>query len=185
MAKPYESGLAGYVHAKADILLIALAGQVEILQAADVEESAREMLLDELCTAIDMGMRMLASATDSPGNRHHRDLIMDEGRRGYRKVVEEWDVHSRVLSLELRTEGEVVADFLKELAPLLEGPRSPNRTLIHELVRSTNRRHPTIRQVGDLVESVSMGEIEWAGFTDRAKAVLEQHGKSSSDVSAD
>ena len=164
--------LHSYCKDKADLVLISLARQADLLRDPNVLDAAiREDVLDQLHAAIIMTTRVLAVASKTNLTDADARVIFRDGLRGYQQLAIERGVPSRVLDRDLRTGEEKFADFAKELAPLLEGPRS-NRTVIHQLLLAAPIEDRRVRRIADLTESLTMGTLTWPDYVSEVRPIL-------------
>jgi len=119
--------------------------------------------------------KLMAFSTGAKWNVNDGRSIQQEGYEGYQEVAVKYGILDQT---DHQKEICRIATFVDELEFLRKGDYSPNRTMIHELLSRTTLRHKFIDEVSDLIEQVTMGELEWPLFQrlikDRIKRVKEQ-----------
>jgi hypothetical protein len=101
---------------------------------------------------------------EAPWATTDRDLIIEKGYEGYEELAVKYGVLQKTTR---QRDEENYLEFMKRLRVLLKGPRSPNRTELHELIRMhpKSSQHKTIQAISDSLEEVTMGRLDWDTFT--------------------
>lgn len=150
--------------------------ELRLQNEAAPNQAIMNMLYD-LYPALNDGTKILAFSCGAVWSKQHPELIFNEGYPGFEKVASEYGIldETNPTEQEWRPLAEELNTFLSEIKTLLDGPRSPSRTLIHQRISSSRLRSPVIEQIDQLVDSVTMGETDWESFTLRAKQIIEEH----------
>ncbi len=128
-------------------------------------EEIDESLGISLSYAIDV-LALLCGATF---DRQDVDLVRLEGKRGFDQLLVKYrdpDLYTA------NRRYHHVAPFAAEARRLLDGDRSPNRTLMHELLEKMRFDAPAIERMKQLTEKVTMGQLEWSEYVAQAREVL-------------
>lgn len=169
-AFPYN--MSGWCTEKSDCVVSHLARFVDELRQNDtLTESQKDDLCFHLYAALHDATKMMAFSCGANWSAGSPDLVIQEGYAGYEKVAVKYGLLEET---SLSKQAKRRRTFLSELDSLLNGPRYPGRTLIHEKLASCGERGPIIEHLSQLAEGVTMGETDWDEFVVQAKPLLEQ-----------
>lgn len=161
--------MSGWCEEKATHVVEGLARLVDYLRDRDeidceaVEVALGAVLLD--------ATKILSFASGGDWSLEDRDTIMDRGYEGYEDVAVKYGVLQ-----ETRGQRHIreVKEFAQQFRSLIEGPRAPNRTMLHELLARTRIDDPLVAKLVDLTEQVTMGKIDWLTFQSAALSILDR-----------
>jgi|GEM_PF-2476904 hypothetical protein len=149
---------------KMSSVVLALARIAEVGSDQTVaSEATSQAIRDELCSALYDATKMLAFSCGAQWEPSDRDMILENGVLGYQELQARYG--QRAFSL---------VDFINRFRELLAGERSPNRTLMHDLLSRASFEEPLLRTLEDELDRVTMGEADWEEFVPRALGILEQ-----------
>lgn len=148
--------------------LVDIARKDEEDQSLGISEKLEERL-SILSSALWDATKIMAFACGADWQPSHRDLVFEKGFEGYEELAVSYGV---LRETSKRRRIRRIHEFVAEYKPLLEGPVSPNRTLIHELLYRCEVSHPLLEQIADLTENVTMGEMEWKVYIEEARTLL-------------
>lgn len=171
--------MAPWLEEKADDAVCSLGRAIDAVRA--ISESTPEAseqlesLLDSLWGAAVQTTKIHSFAVGSHWAREDAKAVFDSGFQGYLDVGRRWGTFGRCTgSLPVQRRELATHEFASELDELIKGERSPNRTRIHELIRHARSNGLQVEKFEDLVESVTMGRVEWPEFQVLAASELER-----------
>jgi len=134
-----------------------------------------EMLEAEIGAILGDATKILSFAAGADWSLADPDTIMRSGYEGYEEIAVKYGVlHETTGQRRLREVEEKVKEFEPRFRELVEGPRVPGRTMLHELLARTTIKNPQVTGLADLTEQVTMGEIEWEEFQRSAALLLDR-----------
>ncbi len=122
-----------------------------------------------LGTSLSYAINVLALLCGATFERQDVDLVRLEGKRGFDQLLVKYrdpdlfKANRRYYHL---------TPFAAEARRFLDGDRSPNRTLMHELLEGMRFDAPVIERLKQLTEKVTMGQLEWIEYVTQAREVL-------------
>ncbi|NJO83858.1 MAG: hypothetical protein HC828_14395 [Blastochloris sp.] len=124
-----------------------------------------------LYSAIHDATKLLSFGCGATWSFEDPELIYRDGREGYNTVLSKYGL---LKGQKIKGTQQQVRDFIERLEELLQGERVPNRTLIHELIQSSQLKRTHVDKIESLIENVTMDDLEWDDFVVLAKAELVQ-----------
>ena len=171
---PYNINMAPWCNEKAEFSLVSIVRAIDkIRETKELEEETKESILSELSTAVFNISKLLSFSCGAHWDTSDPDIIFIEGYTGLEKVMVKYGMLEE--TTEDRKPKEIkrsLPDFqalLVNLQTLLEGPRNPNRTLLHEFLVKIEFKHPLLDEIKESLEQVTMGEIEWSSFVEKTE----------------
>jgi len=146
-----------------------LAKIVDVLK----NDSSQDDIKDHLAYALNDATKIWAYFYDAlsewkPGDP---ERIMDRGSEGIEELAVFYGaLKETALSKEIRESREA----LSKIREYIQGPRSPNRTLIHDVLSPLDHKKPWIDKVESLTMTVSMGEKEWSDYIEEIPPLLDE-----------
>ena len=166
---------------KADVVVINLAYQVDQLRA--IESASGESNKDMhryISNALFDATKLLSYFCEVEWSVQDHELILEKGYEGYEELAVRCKLIEKTSRLKeeecLQRKQDKFARFVCQLREYLNGPRSPNRTLIHELLDQNpeTNNNPIVKRISDLIWEVTMGNAEWEDFVEETEALLDE-----------
>lgn len=101
-------------------------------------------------------------------------LIFQKGMAGYEEVANKFNI---LHDTEAKRRIRIITrqkDILNQILKCLEGSRSQNRTLIHDLLLQIKTKNPIFTEICYLTEMVTNGEISWQEYVGHAKQKIDK-----------
>lgn len=178
----FKHNMAAWCEEKSEYVIIGLARIVDLVKSQkDLPPEFQEELQSFLSPILWDVTKIFAFSCGAEWSTADSGLIFDNGYAGYEELAVKYGLldetseskRMREISLKKRE----LSLFLNKFFELLEGDKSPNRTLIHELLASCKIKHVMITQLSNLIEQVTMGELTWEKFIPSAKSLLNELAK--------
>lgn len=167
---PYN--MAAWCNEKAEHSLASIAHTVDQVRPnGELGKKAKESILSELSYAVWDASKLLAFSCGAIWEVSDSDIIFTEGYAGLEKVMVRYGLLQETTEDKKQKHN---AQFLSRLQILLEGQRDPNRTLLHEHLAGTDIKHAILDDIANLLEKVTMGEMEWVFFVEKAKELAKR-----------
>ena len=172
----FPHNMAAWCNEKAEHSLASLARTLEqVREVREMSQTMKDSLLQELWFAVSDTSKLLAFSCGAEWDPSDADTVFEQGYLGLERVMVRYGMLQETSQDRQRKRLE---QFLSRLETLLEGPRAPNRTMIHEALAGTPLQHPLLDEFGSLIESVSMGEMQWDAFVPLARDLVRRLGAS-------
>jgi hypothetical protein len=132
-----------------------------VVQSTTLDAQTKEQLEIFLGGALYDISKLMSFSVGSEWSVPDARDIQNNGFEGYHRIAAKYGIidASPGESPQARLE-----TFCDSLSRLLSGTRSPNRTLVHELLSQTTLDHPIVEQTTRLIELVTMGQMQWPEF---------------------
>lgn len=183
----FQHDMAPWCVEKASTVVRELARIAELVNAQEsVSEELREEMLLSLYPALWDATKILAFSCGTDWNPTDRDVLLKGGELAFEELQVKYGL-LRETSAQKRDQKRIcdIEEFISAFRELLSGDRSPNRTLMHELISRTCIKEPLIDALGEKLDRVTMGIVEWPTFVSKAQTILaELEHKTKDDGSA-
>ena len=166
----FQHNMAPWCIEKASGVVRELASIAELVNNQQtISEELRGEMMSSLYPALWDATKMLAFSCGAEWNTSDIETLL----KGREAAFEELQVKYGLLR-ETRAQKEVrdVKEFISSCQELLCGDKSPNRTLMHGLISCTRINDPLVQTLGDRLEQVTMGVVEWPVFVLQAQGIL-------------
>ncbi len=164
--------MAAWCHEKAEHSLASIARALDEARSLVVRDGVeKEILLMNFSFAIWDASKLLAFSCGADWNPSDPEIIFEQGYAGFEKVLVRYGLLDETSEDKQRKLRE---NFIHQLEILLDGDRTPNRTLLHELIAKKDLRHPKLDRLSDMLEKVTMGEMAWAVFVENGRAYVKE-----------
>jgi hypothetical protein len=171
----FKHNMATWCEEKSENVIIGLARIVDLIKSQkDLPSEFQEDLDSFLSPILWDATKIFAFSCGAEWSTEDRGLIFDNGYAGYEELAVKYGLLDETSESKKKRE---VSLFLNKFYELLEGEKSLNRTLIHELLASCKIKHIMITQLSNLIEQVTMGELSWEKFILSAKKRLNELAK--------
>lgn len=167
---PYD--MSSWCSEKSENIVTEVARIFDLLtKQNDLPNAFREDLIYALnCISWD-STKLLAFSNGKEWMPKDSYLINEKGYDGYEAVAVKYNL------LEETTrdkEKKQLRLFVNKFNNYLYGMRAPNRTFIHELLLGCKINHSIISELTDLTEKVTMGELTWDSYVEKARLRLKR-----------
>lgn len=99
------------------------------------------------------------------------ETLLSKGTVGYEELSAKYGlIEETKVARQLRLASEVYSN----IRLLLDGPRSPNRTLINEQLDMLIAQDKYAVRLSALLDKVNLGEVVWGAFQQKASEILDQ-----------
>lgn len=167
---PYD--MAPWCIQKMSRVVEELARIVEIVNDKEsITEEIREEMLFSLYPAIYDATKMLSFSCGAEWSHTDRDILLKGGDLAFEELQVKYGLIDETQDKDRKRINDI-NEFISVCRGFLQENRSPNRTFIHELLGRTRIKEPLIDCLGDKLERVTMGEIEWSEFVSKALVLL-------------
>ena len=129
----------------------------------DMSQEVREEMSARVYSALFDATKILSFSCGATWNWEDGRSTAENGLAGFANLKDAYNLSGRSAYLELQR------SFLSSIRELVTGPRSPNRTLLHELLeeKRSDCRDYCYRLL-DALEKVTMGQTTWQRFQEEA-----------------
>lgn len=161
---------------KARTVVQGLAHLVDLFESRpDIPSDVREQFLNDTPWMLANATKLLSFGCGAEWTGQDGDLIAEGGYEGYETVAVRYG-----LLRETTHNGRIrkISEFIDRVSVLLDGPRAPNRTFLHDVLRDCMLKHPTIDRIATLLDQVTMGELSWGEFVPLARTNLDELARS-------
>jgi hypothetical protein len=136
-----------------------------ILQSQTLDGATKELVENLLSGALYDISKLMASSVGCNWTAADAHDMQDNGQEGFKRVASNYGISCTFNGMVGEVPPEIrLESFADSLSRLLAGPRSPNRTFVHELLNRTTLDHPIVEQTARLIELVTNGQMQWPEF---------------------
>ncbi len=167
-----EFNMAAWCTEKSEYALAALARNVDSIKAnPQLDQSFRDSMLSNLWYGISYTTKLLAFGCGVQWDANDPDVVFENGYHGFETLMVRYGLLAETAQ---GRKQKTIDHFLLKLESLLAGPRTPNRTFLHELLESGYIEHRIVQQIRSQLELVTMGQMQWQTFVENGLGFLEQ-----------
>lgn len=175
----FPHNMAAWCNEKAEHSLASIARALDEARSLVVRDGIeKDFLFMNFSFSIWDASKLLAFSCGAEWNPSDADIIFEQGYAGFEKVLVRYGLLNETSEDKRRKLRE---NFIHQLEILLDGDRTPNRTLLHELIAKNDLKHPKIDKLSDMLEKVTMGEVTWDVFVEDGRAYINEIRKELSD----
>ncbi|MFZ5586549.1 MAG: hypothetical protein ACOZHQ_11515 [Thermodesulfobacteriota bacterium] len=149
-----------------------------INRCTDLNQETREYLQAIISGGIWNGSKLLALSCGADWQPMDADDIFGKGREGLENILVEYGLLSETSQDRIKWN---ILQFYISIEALVDGPRVPNRTLLHALLAKRELDHSGVTLISELLEKVTMGDLDWDKFVEEAKIII-NHVKTDLDT---
>lgn len=166
---------------------------VKIASLVNARETMSNELREEVLSSVSCALwdatKMLAFSCGEPWEPSDRTRLLGGDELAFEELKVKYGLLTETSAQQAkRRRIHDMTEFISSCRVLLNGERSPNRTLLHALIRRTYITEPLIDTLDEMLENVTMGQTDWRSFVEQARPIvaqLEQMYRSESDGAGD